>query len=605
MQRLLRAGKNRDAGSAEFDRVEGVASRLFDLDISRHGRDRDYPYVRSAQGHDEGDGIVGGYVGIDKEGTRHPRSIANHAIIHPVTVFWRYTISLVMPTLAAVDIGSNSVRLKISRLSGRRLIEIHEDRQVTRLGDSVFRTGFLSPEAIDDTVKALRRFHRAVQHEGADTVRVVATSALRDARNSRAFLEWVRSATGWKVEIISGLEEARLIHLGLVSSLRVSAATTLMVDLGGGSCELTISSKGHIRDTVSLPLGAVRLTNEFLHARSAPQGGAAAPARICGKRNWAHCRPHRPVPAKNRDRDLGHGSFPGRGLSWLVQDERCARHRGLARPDATALPRCWRACPSASARNFPESGRGALKSWSRARWSMPNFWNAASCRVSATLRWDCATDCWRRWPRNTIAAPAPASTSNRSAGTRSAPPSPTTAWTWTMRCKSGNSPCTCSRALKSLHRLPPEYAEWLSAAAMLYEVGDYVNRNGRHRHAYYIIAHSEILGYTPEQRRIIAATARYLGKSRPAPGDTFMKILPPADREFVRKASLLLRLARALNLGRSGAVRGARVRVGRGEVKLTLQAKPRASVDLELWAVEKEKAYFREVFGRELSAAAA
>src|ERR1700687_3962372 len=169
-----------------------------------------------------------------------------------------------MPTLAAVDIGSNSVRLKISRLAGRRLLEIHEDRQVTRLGDSVFRNGFLSPDAIDETVKALRRFHRAVQHEGADTVRVVATSALRDARNSRAFLEWVRSATGWKVEIISGLEEARLIHLGLVSNLRADSAPVLMVDLGGGSCELTVSGQGHIRDMVSLPLGAVRLTDEFL-----------------------------------------------------------------------------------------------------------------------------------------------------------------------------------------------------------------------------------------------------------------------------------------------------------------------------------------------------
>ena len=62
-----------------------------------------------------------------------------------------------------------------------------------------------------------------------------------------------------------------------------------------------------------------------------------------------------------------------------------------------------------------------------------------------------------------------------------------------------------------MHRLPPEYGEWLSAAAMLYEVGDYVNRNGRHRHAYYIISNSEILGYTPEQRRMIAAIARYLG----------------------------------------------------------------------------------------------
>src|SRR5262249_31815484 len=170
-----------------------------------------------------------------------------------------------MPTFAAVDIGSNSVRLKIARLTGRRLKPLHEDREVTRLGESVFRTGFLSPEAMADTIEVLRRFHRSAQKLGADTVRVVATSALRDARNSRAFLEWVRSATGWKVEIISGLEEARLIHLGLVSSSRIGSSPILMIDLAGGSCELTISNDGHMRETVSSPLGAVRLTNEFLH----------------------------------------------------------------------------------------------------------------------------------------------------------------------------------------------------------------------------------------------------------------------------------------------------------------------------------------------------
>src|SRR6185369_12053038 len=159
-----------------------------------------------------------------------------------------------MPTFAAVDIGSNSVRLKISRLASHRLVEIHEDREVTRLGESVFRSGFLSPEAIALTVKVLRRFHRDCQRYGADSVRAVATSALRDARNSRAFLEWVRSATGWTVEVISGLEEARLIHLGLTSAQRVNPSPVLMMDLGGGSCELTISRKGHIEETVSVPL---------------------------------------------------------------------------------------------------------------------------------------------------------------------------------------------------------------------------------------------------------------------------------------------------------------------------------------------------------------
>ena len=86
-----------------------------------------------------------------------------------------------MPTFAAIDIGSNSVRLKISRLQAGRLKEIHEDREVTRLGEGVFSGGLLSPQAMSQTVRVLRRFHRATQECGTDSVRVVATAALRDA----------------------------------------------------------------------------------------------------------------------------------------------------------------------------------------------------------------------------------------------------------------------------------------------------------------------------------------------------------------------------------------------------------------------------------------
>ena len=138
---------------------------------------------------------------------------------------------------------------------------------------------------------------------------------------------------------------------------------------------------------------------------------------------------------------------------------------------------------------------------------------------------------------------------------------------------------------------------------MLYEVGDYVNRNGRHRHTHYIISNSEILGYTPQQRRLIAAIARYLGKSRPTLEDGPMKIVEAADRDNAQKAILLLRLARALNLGRSRAVEKVRIGVHSAEVKLTLVPRRRMGVDLELWAIEKERDYFREVFGRELSTA--
>src|SRR5947209_19439387 len=88
-----------------------------------------------------------------------------------------------MPTFAAVDIGSNAVRLKMARLEAGRLRGLHEDREVTRLGEGVFGSGFLTPESISETVKVLRRFHRATQQIVTDSVRVVATSALRDARN--------------------------------------------------------------------------------------------------------------------------------------------------------------------------------------------------------------------------------------------------------------------------------------------------------------------------------------------------------------------------------------------------------------------------------------
>src|ERR1700723_1819383 len=168
-----------------------------------------------------------------------------------------------MQTYAAIDIGSNSCRLKIARVQQHQLKVLHEDREVTRLGASVFETGVVSPEGMAGTLLALKRFYRAVKMHSADKVRAVATSALRDARNALAFLAWVKSETGWEVEIISGLEEARLIHRGVMGEPGTQGRC-LLVDVGGGSCEITLSERKRIQETVSLPLGAVRLTKEFL-----------------------------------------------------------------------------------------------------------------------------------------------------------------------------------------------------------------------------------------------------------------------------------------------------------------------------------------------------
>ena len=140
---------------------------------------------------------------------------------------------------------------------------------------------------------------------------------------------------------------------------------------------------------------------------------------------------------------------------------------------------------------------------------------------------------------------------------------------------------------------------------MLHEVGAYINRSGRRRHTYYVISNSEIFGYTPLQRRIIAAIARFVGKSLPSPSNQVMRVLPGIEQIHVAKAIALLRLARALDQGRRASVAQLKVRIHQdGRVRLMLKPKASDGIDLELWAIEQEKNYFETVFGRELLAAA-
>jgi exopolyphosphatase/guanosine-5'-triphosphate,3'-diphosphate pyrophosphatase len=508
-----------------------------------------------------------------------------------------------MPTFAAVDIGSNSVRLKIARLQGGRLRPLHEDREVTRLGEGVFSTGFLTPDSMAETVKVLRRFHRATQQIVTDQVRVLATSALRDARNSQAFIEWVRSATGWRVEIVSGVEEARLIHLGLVSGPRIDNAPILMMDLGGGSCELTVSQAGHIRDAVSLPLGAVRLTNEFLRHDPSRKG------ELKRLRGFVTREVARVVDriAKAKVKSVIATSGTAAALAEVASHMRTGsarRRMVVSRAEMTRIAKRLSRLPVAERRKIEGIGPRRAEII------------VAGATVYHELVDRLHLKGFRYSPlglRDGILAQMSA---DYDRSTRSGKQIESERWESIMNAVAHyhvdrkhaidvrDSATMLFVGLRSVHGLPPEYREWLTAAAMLYEVGDYVNRNGRHRHTNYIISNSEILGYTPQQRRMIAAIARYVGKSRPSDEDGPMKAIEANDRPNVEKAIVLLRLARALNLGRSRAVEKVRISVRSAAVKLTLMPRRRMGVDLELWAVEKERDYFREVFGRELSTAA-
>src|SRR5271166_2039712 len=493
-----------------------------------------------------------------------------------------------MPTFAAVDIGSNSVRLKIARLTRGRLRAIHEDREVTRLGEGVFRSGFLTPESMAETVKVLRRFHRATQQVVTDPVRVVATSALRDARNSQAFLEWVRSATGWKVEIISGLEEARLIHLGLVANLRVDSSPALMMDLGGGSCELTVSGRGHIRDMVSLPLGAVRLTDEFL-AHDPPRKGELKRLQGFVAREVNRIA-SRVVAAKVKNVVATSGTAAALAAAASHLRKNGSRQRTVvSRVEMTRIAKQLARLPVDERRQIEGIGPRRAEII------------VAGAIVYHELLDRCHLKGFRYSPLGLRDGLLAQMAAEYDRSTRSGRQIESERWESITRAVAHyhvdmkhaldvrESAMFLFSALRSIHGLAPEYREWLSAAAMLYEVGDYVNRNGHHRHTYYIISNSEILGYTPQQRRLIGSIARYLGKSRPTPGDGPMSGLSPGDQENVEKASVLLRIARALNMGRSQSVGTVDVSVRSGKVAMKLAPRGNSSVDLEVWSIEKDR----------------
>ena len=140
---------------------------------------------------------------------------------------------------------------------------------------------------------------------------------------------------------------------------------------------------------------------------------------------------------------------------------------------------------------------------------------------------------------------------------------------------------------------------WLEAAAMMHEVGKFMNHQGHYRHTQYIIANSEIFGFSPEQRLIVSAMARYLGKSRPDPMDRLMRCIPVEEHMNVMRAVVLLRLAVALNQDRASAVVQMRAHVYPKRVVLEL-VPGRGGAELEAWSLKKEADYFREVFRREL-----
>jgi exopolyphosphatase/guanosine-5'-triphosphate,3'-diphosphate pyrophosphatase len=528
-----------------------------------------------------------------------------------------------MPTFAAIDIGSNSCRLKIARVQAHRLKTLAEDREVTRLGGSVFDTGLISPEAMAATLRALKRFQRAVQSHGVDRIRVVATSAMRDARNAAAFQAWVKAETGWNMEIISGLEEGRLIHLGVTGAEPGASGRVLLLDLGGGSCEITLSEHKRIQETVSLPLGAVRLTEQFLSDDPAPPDGLLRMRQLIARElRRAHRRiqPGRAplviatsgTAAALSDAYVAaakNGKSGAKKTGKTVAKAAMAFRRAAHRSDLLAGMVPARAVRKLAGKlaKMPLPQREAVPGIGPRRAEII----VAGAEVYAEVLDSFGLPGFRYSPlglRDGILAQMLAEQDARAKAHREFEHERwesvlATALRYGVDRRLADPvrahAVQLFRELKAMHQLPPEYESWLAAAAMLRDTGKFINHQGHHRHAQYIISSSEIYGYTQLQRTLVSAIARYLGKSRPQPGDRGLRNIPAEEHKNVHRAVVLLRLAVALNQDRASDILRVAVRMYPKRIYFELRA-GRTGAELELWSLRKEAGYFREVFGREL-----
>jgi exopolyphosphatase/guanosine-5'-triphosphate,3'-diphosphate pyrophosphatase len=177
--------------------------------------------------------------------------------------------------VAAIDCGSNSTRLLVVDENRSQLIRL---MRITRLGEGVDRRHELSPQAIARTVETLNEFKTAMDSHGVVRVRMVATSAVRDAANGEEFIHGAGAAIGVAPEVLSGTEEGQLAYRGANADLEPFSGDTLVVDIGGGSTELTLG-RGDAVSSVSLQLGCVRLTERFFGG-DPPSGGEISAVRV-------------------------------------------------------------------------------------------------------------------------------------------------------------------------------------------------------------------------------------------------------------------------------------------------------------------------------------
>ncbi|HEY0592226.1 MAG TPA: Ppx/GppA phosphatase family protein [Thermoanaerobaculia bacterium] len=497
--------------------------------------------------------------------------------------------------LAAIDVGTNSIHMIIVECRGRSCRIIDKEKEMVQLGAGSLDGGPLTAEAMQRGVEALRTMAEIARRWSVDRLEAVATSAVREAPNRRAFVRDVERASGIQIRVISGEAEANLIFRAVRSAVDFQGGTALCIDIGGGSVEIISGTEDEVFFTGSEPLGALRLAQRFL--KSDPP----LPEEIDACRRHARKRLKKLLPGAIGPgfdfcigtsgtivtlAELAAIEAPGEavaaGLRWIERD---------ALDDLAARLASMSAKDRAEGFGLEPKRSGTIVAGAIV---LSEFLRAARVQrmraCSAALREGMIEKLLeeeRVVPRE------------RGGSVRRRSVVELADRTGVDRIHAAHVSRLALRIFdetRELHGMRAADREILEFSALLHEIGRHVSFQGYHKHTYYLIRHAGLRGFTDDQVALLANVARYHRKAKPSEKHANFRELAPRQRKAVERATAILRLADALDRGRKQAIRDIGVEVD-GE-RLLFRARPRSDATVEIDAAARQARYFARVFGR-------
>lgn len=506
--------------------------------------------------------------------------------------------------LAAIDIGTNSVHMIVVRVRPDFSFEvIDREKEMVRLGAGGLDGRKLTHEAMTSALQALSKFERLARSHQVDEILAAATSATREAENGGEFLATIERTTGIRPRVITGTEEARLIHIAAVYGVD-TPKTTVVIDIGGGSVEITRGVGDDVQFARSFKLGVIRLSERFVN--SDPLSGRDERKMV--KHIAAQVDGYlRRVVAAGFDRVIGTS-----GTILSIGTVASAVDRGTVPPETRNLR-----VPAKSIRRFRKlvteldlEQRMQLPGLDPRRADLTVGGAVLLDTLLKRLQADEITLCDLALREGLVLDYISRHRSDIARVDRYPDVRRRSTFELAERCnwEADHSRQVAKLALllfdqtMTIHALGDREREWLEYASLLHDIGNHISYEKHHRHSYYLIKHGDLRGFEPTEIEVIALTARYHRRATPGKSHLGMRDLPKRLRKTVTVVAAFLRLAEALDRSQNRVIRRLAVRERNGVLRLDLFAA--GDSELEVWAATRQLPALEKALERPVKIAA-